>query len=160
VSVRCVHWLCLLLAGATACSDDEAAKPDGSRLDTAMTVVAVADHAVSVASSLLDNSCSGMRACRYDGQCSLVDDACRAADDDACKRSLGCRDWGACHASGGRCSAANDEDCRSAWTCKNKGRCSARKGACVVDEDRDCRRSELCKYERKCTARKGRCVKG
>lgn len=145
--------------GAVACSDDESASAEGGDLTTVVRAASLATGAVQAAAALVDNSCLGMPLCSYRGQCTLVDNLCRATTAEQCRSSLACRDWGECAPLDGRCLPQSEADCRQAWTCKLKGRCSPVAGKCVAASDGDCRRSELCKYHRKCSERSGRCVK-
>lgn len=155
MSVRCLCGLALL--SLLACQRDKNETASGT-LDTRLGK-ALSDTAIEGAEGLEGNACKGMRACTYDGQCTLVKGRCRASADGDCQSSLSCIDWGTCHHKDGQCVARDDKLCQKAWTCLNMGRCTARDDKCVVDDDGDCGRSELCKVERKCKADQGRCIR-
>ncbi|MBW2457118.1 MAG: hypothetical protein JRI68_21560 [Deltaproteobacteria bacterium] len=153
-------WLtAVAVLGTVGCGDDESTGEQASELTAAVSAGSLGASAIEAVSALAENGCLGTPLCTYRGQCTSVDDECRATTAEQCRAALACRDWGECGVVEGRCAPGSDEDCRQAWNCKLKGRCSKGPEGCMVGGDGDCRRSELCKYHRKCSAHHGRCVK-
>ncbi len=97
-------WLCLLLAACDAGVGEPCASPGDCEDGLACKDRICVDPAQYCRSGQL------AAACRDEGRCQLVGDACVPATDEDCKKSARCRDYGACRLAGACCSV--DDQCR------------------------------------------------